>query len=350
MTILSLALACSAPTPSEMNTPAGLTGEPEEESSDSSDGFAQGGQPGDFEPAVDTGAPEYDPEAEPPDYGEAVCEGNAVSIGDRTYGSVQDGLDHYMPADVAMWVCPGVYTGTYSISTNYEINIRGASGDSDDVLFVSDGGSTFSVFAWRGGADAAPARFVMKDVTVVGGSAEAGGAIYGGGVYVDGDTRAVVVQDSSFLANSAVRGGAVFIGSPSADEARVVSFLESEMWANQATDAGGAVYVADGGLNAAFDHVNAMQNEAPEGGTYFFSGQVPTDFATVSITGGGVTESVTESGALAAGGVVGVITEDVDFGVGDSDNTRDVQGCEESFGPGASFMYSMELGQFCEIH
>ncbi len=369
MTILSIALACSAPTSSDANTTAGLEGLPSEESGDSS-AFAQGGQPGDFEPTVDTGAPDFEPEGDPPDFGAPICEGNAVSIGDRTYGSVQAGLDHYMPADPAMWVCPGVYTGSYSISANYEINIRGASGDPDDVMLVSDGGSTFTVFAWRGGAEADPARFVLTDVTVVGGSAEAGGAIYvaaqefildsvtvmdgvasyGGGVFVDGDTRAVIFQDTSFLANSAIRGGAVFVGSPSNDDARVISVGESDFWSNTATESGGAVYLDDGGLDAVFLHTNAMLNEAPEGGAYYFSGQKPTDISHVSITGGGVTQTVTESGAVAAGGVVSVITEDVDFGMDGTDNDRDVQGCEQDFGPGASFLYSMQLGQFCELY
>lgn len=370
MTILSLALACSAPHATSDDNGLSIQAAPEiQPSSGAFQTLSQGGQPGDIETEIDTADPV---EMEERDYGSDLCgeEGVAATIGERKYGWLQDALDQYQPADEALWVCPGVHEGSFQISANYEINIRGASGDSDDALIVSDGGSTFNVFAWRGGKDASPARFVLADVTVVGGVAEKGGAIhvtaqefvldgvtvmdgqadFGGGVYVDGDTRAVVVQESSFLANSATRGGAMFIGSPAESEARVVSFDHSEIWSNVASEAGGAIYMDDGGMDAVFQHTNSMLNTAPEGGAYFFSGQEPTDYSTVLISGGGITQTATETGALAAGGVVAVMVEDVDFGDGDSDNSVDVQGCAESFGAGASFFYSVQGGSLCEAN
>ena len=335
-----------------------------------------GGQPSLDEPSFDPDEQPAEPEEEPPadpaderSWGEASCSDadTAASIGDRTYGGVQDALDAFGPADDVVWVCPGVHSGPFYVTANYEVAIFGAGDKPDEVVLTAEGGSVLHVFAWRGGEQGEPGRFYSRNLTVMGGSAEHGGGIsataqevhledvvirdgnatQGGGLYVDGQAHAVVLDGVEFFDNDAVRGGGFYISG--GGDVNHLSFTEVSFFDNAATDEGGAVYVGDGDVDANLVGVYARGNSAPVGAAYRVGGSADASFAHFAVTGGGVHANDSESGALDAVGSVIVVVEDVDFGSGADDNGGfDVGGCNGDYGAGSSFVYWPGGGVYCE--
>jgi len=327
----------------------------------------------DFDPGVDHGD-EIDgepPTTDPPEereWGTGACaEDVAASIGERTYGGLQAALDAFGPADEAVWVCPGVHNGPFFKTANYEVVLLGAGDGVTDTVLTTDSGSVLTVFTWRGGEQGEPGRFYGRDFVVMGGSADQGGGIYataqevhlenvivrdgtatiGGGVFVDGQADAVVLEGVEFFDNAAVNGGGFFIGG--GDGVNHLSLTDVAFFDNTATDAGGAMYIGDGDVDANLVGVYARGNSAQIGAAYRVGTRSDAEFGHFGMVGGGVHANSAESGALDAVGTVVVLVEDVDFGEGADDNTGfDVGGCNGDYGAGSSFVYWPEGGIYCE--
>ncbi len=298
---------------------------------------------------------------------DACDEGVAASIGERTYGGLQAALDALGPNDEAVWVCPGVHTGPFYITANYEVVVLGAGDKPDETILTTTVSNVLNVFAWRGGQQGEPGRFFARNLPVMGGSAEQGGGIsaaaqevhlqdviirggnatQGGGLYVDGGAVGVLLDSVEFYDNDAVRGGGFYIGG--SEEVNHLEFRQVGFYENAATDAGGAAYFANGDVDGTFVGVYARGNSAPIGAAYRFGGSDEAAYAHFGMIGGGVHTNVSESGAIDAYGTATVVVEDVDFGSGTDDNEGfDVGGCNGDFGPGSSFVYWPDGGIYCE--
>lgn len=315
---------------------------------------------GDLEPLDDPQEPiEFD-------FGAADCaDGNAASLGDSTYPTLQAAIDAATPANPWVWACAGVHQGPFAIDTNFSTGILGDP-DGDEVLLMASDASVITASAWRGGLEAEPAHFILRGVTVAGGVAEEGGGVHvtaqsvmiedvvlregeaqrGGGLWVGGESQQVTLDGVSFFENVATKGaGAYFEGG---EIKQVLSIFESGFFGNEATAAGGAIFQEPGAIEARVYGVYARENSAPVAGAYRFAAAEDVQNQ-IHVVGGALHGNSSDDGLIGAGGSASVLFEGVDFGEGFDDNSGpDVIDCNQAFSTEASFVHWPAGDMYCE--
>ncbi|MCP4804387.1 MAG: hypothetical protein GY913_29860 [Proteobacteria bacterium] len=363
MNILFL-FACSAPssdieatlTASELEEPDG--------DGPTSDPGVDPGIDNDFEGELEPLEDIEEPEVTEVDYGTPLCDdGNAASLGESLYPDLQSAIDAATPENPWVWACPGVHEGPFNVSTNFATGILGAD---DDVILTSADESVVTAFTWRGGLEAEPATFVLRDLTISGGAAPAGGGINattqqlliedvvirdgtasrGGGLWVSQDVMLVTLDGVSFFDNVAANGGGVFFAANEVKQ--VISMSDVGFFHNDATAAGGAIFMDPGAVDARLYGVYSRENTAPVGGAWRLAAAQDSENQ-IHVWGGGLHANTSEAGSVVVAGAASVLFEDVDFGEGDDDNNgADVQGCNESFSTDASFVHWPDGDMYCE--
>jgi hypothetical protein len=146
-----------------------------------------------------------------------------------------------------------------------------------------------------------------------------------------------------------------FRGNSSGYEAGAINMSASGGWIqvegarfmmNQANYSGGAVMVNNTPTVDFVDVLLARNTAGYEHSALQFGGS-GVDSAVV-MQGGAVWANDDNAGAIGVGSDWKATMLDVDFGMGQKDNTIDVEGCSQNFGANSSFLYDDSQGIYCQ--